>query len=132
MATLSMNFSPATLKIALQGLGRRHSRAPTQPVLQLLIAIAGLTPETVPLAAVERQGQLPLRPDGILFPQGAKAIAQPVWDVERTKLSHVAFVETQKLAAGGQIVVDHVKDFAIDSLLQSGEGDCIRAVIHVG
>src|ERR1035438_8700296 len=92
MATLSMSFPPAAFKMAHQTFRGRHSRSPSYAQLEFLVAVSRPLPEAVPLPAIEGKRQLPLGPDGILFPQVTKRIAHGVGNVERPELPHVAFV----------------------------------------
>src|SRR5262245_48428576 len=68
MATLSTLFLPAGHEVTAKRFLHLDLGLPSQLGLQLVIAVAGLLPFSVPAPAVEHRRQLALRPMGILFP----------------------------------------------------------------
>ena len=52
-------------------------------------------------------------------------------NINRLESPYLPFVQTQELAAGREIVVDNIEDFAVGSLCQSHHGNCIGAVVDV-
>src|SRR5690348_15839377 len=116
MATLSMLCTlPAALEVLKKSFGRCYFRLPAQLRLQLLVAVTSISPLSVPTSPVEDRRQLPLRPLRVLLPQTTQSVADTTWNVERLKASHMLLVQTKKLAAGGQVIVHQVEDFAIDT-----------------
>src|SRR5688572_6908897 len=72
MATLSMrDLVTAALEIALQTLGCRHQRHPTEHRFQFRVAVPPRAPVRLPGPPVERGGQLTLRPVGVRLPEPA-------------------------------------------------------------
>src|SRR5260370_2943020 len=45
---------------------------------------------------------------------------------------HIAFVEPQKSAARGKIIVHNIKDFSIDTLSQPRQNNGFRAIVNIG
>src|ERR1700704_6477864 len=133
MAVLSTKASlAACLKMTSHPLGGGHCLLPAQHSFHFLIAVTGLFPGSLPVTSVEDRWQLAFGPVGIELPQIAKAIAHGVRNVNGPKWSHVFFVLTQEPAAGGQVIVNHVKNLPLDPRHQSGEGNGFHAVINVG
>jgi hypothetical protein len=58
---------------------------------------------------------LPLGPFRILLPQIAERITDNVRNIDRLEVSCVPLVETQKLAARGQVIVHDIEDLAVNS-----------------
>src|SRR5580700_6459551 len=121
MATLSTprTFRPA-LEIALQPFRRGHSRSPAEPGLQLLVAIARLPPFGVPPSPVESPRQLSFRSLRIAFPQIAEPVTNKMRHVDGFETRYVLLVLTQELATRGEVIVNHIKNLAVDSSHQTG------------
>ena len=51
--------------------------------------------------------------------------------VDGFEASNILLVLAQELTAGGKSIVDHVKDFAVDSSHEASQGDRLSAVFDV-
>ena len=72
-----------------------------------------------------------MRPGRILFPERATQVSQMIRNAQGRKRFDVLLVETQKLSAAGQFVIDNVEDFALNTRCKTGENDRVRAIIDV-
>src|SRR4051812_23568828 len=129
--TLSMlQLLTAAFEVLPQSFLSGDDRFPAEHRLQPLITVPGLPPVNVPVHSVVNGWQLALRPSRVRFPQPAQRVADGVRNVNRTEPAHVSFVETQKLAAGRQVVVDDVENLLLDPRRQTCPNDGVRAVIN--
>src|SRR5208337_1556938 len=85
----------------------------------------------VPTSPVEDRRQLSLRPLRILLPQIAEAEARHMGQIQGFEASYVLLVQAQELTTGGKIIVDGVKNLAIDSSDQASQDDRLCTVVDV-
>src|SRR5438034_7691419 len=133
MATLSM-FSTlgAAFKITRQRLLGGHFWRPAKLGLQFVIAVASLLPVRMPPSPIEDRWQLSLGPFRVLFPPVAERVAHHVRQVDGGETSDIFLIQTQKLAARREVIVDDIEDLTIDSFHQASQNDCFRAIVHIG
>src|ERR1039457_3130538 len=99
--------------------------------MQLLIGKTVSLPLGGSAAAIENRRKLAVPSFGKIFPKATHSIRHKKRHANGEKF-YLRFVGRQKFSAGEQFVIHDVENLAVHTRFQSGQNNCVRAIVHKG